>query len=150
MILKRILDRAAGMMWPENHKYEITDRKEQTAMWNIIIIPFLGTVLGAASVFLFKKEMGQKTQRALTGFASGVMVSASFFSLLLPALDQTEDMGKLGFLPVSVGFGIGMLFLLVMDMITPHMHLDKNEEGPRSGLKRTTKLVLAVTLHNLP
>ncbi len=119
-------------------------------MWNIIIIPFLGTALGAASVFLLKKEMGQKTQRALTGFASGVMVSASFFSLLLPALDQTEDMGKLGFLPVSVGFGIGMLFLLVMDMVTPHMHLDKQEEGPRSGLKRTTKLVLAVTLHNLP
>jgi ZIP family zinc transporter len=119
-------------------------------MWKIIIIPFLGTALGAASVFLFKKEMDRKMQRALTGFASGVMVSASFFSLLLPALDQTVEMGKLGFLPVSVGFGIGMLFLLVLDMVTPHMHLDKNEEGPRSGLKRTTKLVLAVTLHNLP
>ena len=119
-------------------------------MWNIIIIPFLGTALGAASVFLFKKEMGQKMQRALTGVASGVMVSASFFSLLLPALEQTAEMGKLGFFPVSVGFGIGMLFLLVMDMVTPHMHLDKNEEGPKSGLKRTTKLVLAVTLHNLP
>ena len=119
-------------------------------MWNIIIIPFLGTALGAASVFFFKKEMGQRTQRALTGFASGVMVSASFFSLLLPALNQTVDMGNLGFIPVSVGFGIGMLFLLVMDMVTPHMHLDKCEEGPRSGLKRTTKLVLAVTLHNLP
>ena len=119
-------------------------------MWSIIIIPFLGTALGAASVFLFKKEMRQTMQRALTGFASGVMVSASFFSLLLPALDQTAEMGRLGFLPVSVGFGIGMLFLLVMDMVTPHMHLDKCEEGPRSGLKRTTKLVLAVTLHNLP
>ncbi len=119
-------------------------------MWTIIVIPFLGTALGAASVFLLKKEMGQKTQRALTGFASGVMVAASFFSLLLPALDQTTDMGKLGFVPVSIGFGIGMVFLLIMDMAIPHMHLDKNEEGPKSGLKRTTKLVLAVTLHNLP
>ena len=104
-------------------------------MWSIIIIPFLGTALGAASVFLFKKEMGQTMQRALTGFASGVMVSASFFSLLLPALDQTAEMGRLGFLPVSVGFGIGMLFLLVMDMVTPHMHLDKCEEGPRVNIQ---------------
>ncbi|MGO4971850.1 ZIP family metal transporter [[Clostridium] aminophilum] len=119
-------------------------------MWNIIIIPFLGTALGAASVFLLKKEMGRETQRALTGFASGVMVSASFFSLLLPALDETADMGKMGFLPVSVGFAVGMLFLLVMDVVTPHMHLNQCEEGPRTGLKRTTKLVLAVTLHNLP
>ena len=119
-------------------------------MWNILIIPFLGTTLGAASVFLFKKEMGEKLQRGLTGFASGVMVSASFFSLLLPALDLTADMGKIGFLPASIGFGIGMLFLLFMDMVVPHMHLDKGEEGPRTGLKRTTKLVLAVTLHNLP
>lgn len=119
-------------------------------MWQIILIPFLGTTLGAASVFFFKHTIGEKMQRALTGFASGVMVAASFFSLLLPALDQTEDMGKLGFIPVSIGFGIGMLFLLVLDLVTPHMHLDKQEEGPKTGLKRTTKLVLAVTLHNLP
>ena len=119
-------------------------------MWQIIIIPFLGTTLGAASVFLFKNTLGIKMQKVLSGFASGVMVAASFFSLILPALDQTKDMGKLGFIPVSVGFGIGMLFLLVLDVVTPHMHLNKCEEGPRSGLKRTTKLVLAVTLHNLP
>ncbi|WP_044914774.1 ZIP family metal transporter [Butyrivibrio sp. WCE2006] len=119
-------------------------------MWQIVLIPFLGTTLGAASVFLFKNSIGEKMQRALTGFASGVMVAASFFSLILPALDQTESMGKLGFIPVAIGFGIGMIFLLVLDMVTPHMHLDKQEEGPRSGLKRTTKLVLAVTLHNLP
>ena len=111
-------------------------------MWNIIIIPFLGTTLGAATVFFFKNAIGEKTQRALTGFASGVMVAASFFSLLLPALDMTTDMGKLGFIPVSIGFGIGMLFLLVLDLVTPHMHLDSSEEGPKSGLKRTTKLVL--------
>lgn len=119
-------------------------------MWQIITIPFLGTALGAACVFLINGEINEKIQRALTGFASGVMVAASFFSLLLPALDQTEDMGKLGFIPVSIGFGIGMLFLLVLDMVTPHMHLDSGEEGPKSGLKRTTKLVLAVTLHNIP
>ncbi len=119
-------------------------------MWQIIIIPFLGTALGASCVFFFKNAMGEKTQKALTGFASGVMVAASFFSLILPALDMTEDMGKLGFIPVSIGFGIGMLFLLILDIVTPHMHIDKSEEGPQSGLKRTTKLVLAVTLHNLP
>jgi ZIP family zinc transporter len=119
-------------------------------MWQIILIPFLGTTLGAATVFFFKKAIGDKTQRALTGFASGVMVAASFFSLLLPALEQTESMGKLGFLPAAVGFAIGMLFLLVLDVLTPHMHMNKSEEGPKSGLKRTTKLVLAVTLHNLP
>lgn len=119
-------------------------------MWQIIMIPFLGTALGAACVFLFKKTIGERVQRALTGFASGVMVAASFFSLILPALDQTADMGRMGFIPVGIGFGIGMLFLLVLDVITPHMHLDKLEEGPKSGLKRTTKLVLAVTLHNIP
>lgn len=119
-------------------------------MWNILIIPFLGTTLGAASVFLVKREIGNRLQRGLTGFASGVMVSASFFSLLLPALELSNGMGKLGFIPASIGFGIGMLFLLFMDMVIPHMHLDKCEEGPRTGLKRTTKLVLAVTLHNLP
>ncbi|MCR4797430.1 MAG: ZIP family metal transporter [Lachnospiraceae bacterium] len=119
-------------------------------MWTVILIPFLGTSLGAACVFFLKKAIGDNVQRALTGFASGVMVAASFFSLLLPALEQTKNMGRLGFLPASVGFAIGMLFLLVLDMVIPHIHLDKSEEGPKSGLKRTTKLVLAVTLHNLP
>ncbi len=119
-------------------------------MWQIIIIPFIGTSLGAASVFLFKSGMNEKMQRALTGFASGVMVAASFFSLIIPALEQAENMGKLRFIPVSVGFAIGMLFLLLLDVIIPHMHLNSSEEGPQSGLKRTTKLVLAVTLHNLP
>ncbi len=119
-------------------------------MWQIIIIPFLGTTLGAATVFFFKNGVGEKMQRAMTGFASGVMVAASFFSLLLPALEQTNDMGKLGFIPEAVGFGVGMLFLLVLDVVVPHMHLDSIEEGPKSGLKKTTKLVLAVTLHNFP
>ena len=119
-------------------------------MWQILTIPFLGTSLGAACVFFFKNAISEKMQRAFTGFASGVMVAASFFSLLLPALEQTEDMGRLGFLPASIGFAIGMMFLLVLDMVIPHMHLDSSEEGMSSGLKITTKLVLAVTLHNIP
>lgn len=119
-------------------------------MWQIIVIPFLGTALGAACVFFFRESIGRSLQRALNGFASGVMVSASFFSLILPALDLTEDMGKLGFILVSAGFAVGMLFLLVLDVLTPHMHINNSEEGPSSGLKRTTKLILAVTLHNLP
>ena len=119
-------------------------------MWEVILIPFLGTSLGAACVFFFKNSIGERMQKALSGFASGVMVAASFFSLLLPALDQTEYMGKLSFIPVSIGFLIGMLFLLILDVIVPHIHLDNSEEGVESGLKRTTKLVLAVTLHNIP
>ena len=115
-----------------------------------ILIPFAGTSLGAACVFFLKDSIGDKMQRALTGFASGVMVSASFFSLLLPAIEQSSSLGRLGFLPASVGFAVGMLFLLLLDKLIPHIHMDKSEEGPRSGLKRTTKLILAVTLHNIP
>ena len=119
-------------------------------MWPIIIIPFLGTSLGAACVFFFKNSIGENLQKAFTGFAAGVMVSASFFSLLIPAIDQSRDLGKLGFLPASIGFAVGMLFLLCLDVLVPHMHMDNSEEGVKSGLKRTTKLVLAVTLHNIP
>lgn len=123
-------------------------------MWSKVIqgilIPFLGTSLGAACVFFMKGQMGDKLNKALTGFASGIMVSASFFSLILPALEQTEDMGKLAFVPAVIGFLAGMLFLLVLDVLIPHIHMDNSEEGIKSGLKRTTKLVLAVTLHNLP
>ena len=119
-------------------------------MWMIITIPFLGTTLGAACVFFFKNKIGDKTQHALIGFASGVMVAASFFSLILPAIEMSSGMGKLSFIPACVGFGVGMLFLLLLDILTPHMHINKSEEGPKTGLKRTTKLILAVTLHNLP
>ena len=115
-----------------------------------ILIPFLGTSLGAACVFFFKKNTIEKFNRIFTGFAAGIMVSASFFSLILPALEQSEGMGRLSFIPAVVGFLIGMLFLLALDMLVPHMHFEGSEEGPRSGLSRTTKLVLAVTLHNLP
>ena len=116
-----------------------------------ILIPFLGTSLGAAMVFVLKDNMSEKLQKALTGFAAGVMVAASFWSLLVPALEQSESFGKFAFIPAAVGFLIGVGFLLLLDEITPHMHLDLTEEGPKgSRLSRSLKLVLAVTLHNIP
>ena len=115
-----------------------------------VLIPFLGTSLGAAMVFFLKKQISAGVQKALTGFAAGVMVAASFWSLLQPALESSADMGTLAFLPASIGFMIGMGFLLALDMLIPHMHMDKQHEGPQSRLKRTTKLILAVTLHNIP
>ena len=115
-----------------------------------ILLPFLGTSLGAALVFFLKKEISGTLRKALTGFAAGVMVAASFWSLLQPALESSADMGTLAFLPASVGFMIGIGFLLALDLITPHMHMDNQNEGPRSCFKRTTKLILAVTLHNIP
>ena len=115
-----------------------------------ILIPFIGTTLGAAMVFVLRKTISENLQKILTGFAAGVMVAASFWSLLEPALESSEGLGKLSFLPAAVGFLIGVGFLLLLDEITPHIHLDNQPEGPKSGLKRTTKLILAVTLHNIP
>ena len=115
-----------------------------------ILIPFLGTSLGAAMVFFLKKELSAGVRKALTGFAAGVMVAASFWSLLQPALESSAAMGTLAFLPAAIGFLAGVGFLLALDLVTPHMHLDKQQEGPRSGFRRTTKLILAVTLHNIP
>ena len=115
-----------------------------------ILIPFVGTSLGAAMVFVLRKEISRNLQKVLTGFAAGVMVAASFWSLLQPALESSEHMGTLAFMPAAIGFLIGVGFLLLLDVITPHMHLDHQDEGPQSGLKRTTKLILAVTLHNIP
>ena len=115
-----------------------------------ILIPFAGTSLGAAMVFFLKDSISKNLQRILTGFAAGVMVAASFWSLLEPALESSESMGMLSFVPAAVGFLVGIGFLLVLDMVTPHMHMNKEGEGPKSGIKRTTKLILAVTLHNIP
>ncbi len=116
-----------------------------------ILIPLIGTALGAACVFLLKKEMGVRTERIFTGFAAGVMVAASIWSLLIPALEQSEDMGKLSFVPAAVGFVIGVVFLLLIDEIVPHIHQGTNEEeGIKSNLRDTTKLLLAVTIHNIP
>ena len=115
-----------------------------------ILIPFLGTSLGAAMVFFLKKQLSGRIRKFLTGFAAGVMVAASFWSLLQPALESSASMGALAFLPASIGFLTGMGFLLALDMVTPHMHMDQQHEGPQSRFKRTTKLILAVTLHNIP
>ena len=122
--------------------------------WSVfygILIPFLGTSFGAACVVFMKKEMGDRLQRMLTGFAAGVMVAASIWSLLIPAMEQVVDMGKLAFVPAVAGFWCGILFLLLLDHIIPHLHRNsQSAEGPKSQLKRTTMLVLAVTLHNIP
>ena len=115
-----------------------------------VLLPFVGTSLGAAMVFFLKRQISGKVQKLLTGFAAGVMVAASFWSLLQPALESSEGMGKLSFLPAAVGFMVGIGFLLLLDEVTPHMHMDLQDEGPKTGLKRTTKLILAVTLHNIP
>ena len=116
-----------------------------------ILIPFVGTVLGSACVFVMRGGLHSLVQRALTGFAAGVMVAASVWSLLVPAMEQTEDMGRWAFLPAVVGFWLGILFLLVLDRTIPHLHQNSNQpEGPHTRLKRTTMLVLAVTLHNIP
>lgn len=116
-----------------------------------ILIPFLGTALGAACVFFMKKALSDAVQRSLTGFAAGVMVAASVWSLLIPAIEQSAGMGKLSFLPAFLGFWLGILFLLALDHIIPHLHANSAQaEGPKSRLQRTTMMVLAVTLHNIP
>ncbi len=117
-----------------------------------ILIPFAGTSLGAGCVFFMKRELNPLIQRGLMGFAAGVMVAASVWSLLIPAIEQAEtELGKLSFLPAAAGFWGGILFLLLLDHVIPHLHMYSEEaEGPRSHLKKTTMLVLAVTLHNIP
>ena len=121
----------------------------QDAFWGILI-PFLGTSLGAGCVFFLKKSLSDGIQRALTGFAAGVMVAASVWSLLIPAMEQAADLGRLAFFPAAVGFWLGILFLL-LDHLIPHLHQNSLQaEGPKSQLQRTTMMVLAVTLHNIP
>ena len=116
-----------------------------------ILIPFIGTMLGAACVFFMKKALKKQVQRALAGFAAGVMVAASIWSLLIPAIEQSENTGALSFFPAVVGFWIGVLFLLTLDHLIPHLHVGSEQsEGPKSKLGRTTMMVLAVTLHNIP
>lgn len=115
------------------------------------MIPFLGTALGAACVFFMKGGMHDTLQRALTGFEAGVMTAASVWSLLLPAFEQSADMGKWSFIPAVIGFWGGILFLLALDHMIPHLHRNSEKaEGPKSRLRRTTMLVMAVTLHNIP
>ncbi len=116
-----------------------------------LLIPFIGTSAGAACVFFLKKDLKTTVKRALTGFAAGVMVAASIWSLIVPAIEQSEDKGRLAFLPAFIGFWIGILFLLFLDRAIPHLHVGINQtEGPKSKLTRTVMLVLAVTIHNIP
>ena len=119
-----------------------------------LLIPFAGTTAGAACVFALKKELESGVQRALTGFAAGVMVAASIWSLLVPAIEQSDRLGRFAFLPAFAGFWFGILFLLALDYVIPHLHrsIDQTDqvEGLKSGLSRTIMLILAVTLHNIP
>ena len=116
-----------------------------------IFLPFLGTVIGSGFVFFLKGQMNRSLQRSLTGFAAGVMVAASIWSLIIPAMEQSEHMGKLAFLPAFVGVWGGFLFLLLLDKLIPHLHLNSQcPEGMPCGLGKSTMMVLAVALHNLP
>ena len=116
-----------------------------------LLLPLFGTTLGAGCVFFLKRQIHPLVQKALLGFASGVMVAAAVWSLLIPAMDQSAHLGRLAFLPAAVGFLLGMAFLLLMDQLVPHLHLGSEKaEGPNSSFKRLTMLVLAVTLHNIP
>ena len=116
-----------------------------------LAIPFIGTAAGSACVFFLRKELSVSLQRALTGFAAGVMVAASIWSLIVPAIEQSQVLGRWAFLPAFFGFWLGILFLLLLDHIIPHLHRNIGQtEGPKSRLTRTAMLVLAVTLHNIP
>ena len=117
----------------------------------LLLIPFAGTVIGAATVLFIGERSADKIRNILLGFASGVMVAASVWSLLIPAMNESSDMGNFAWVPATVGFLLGVLFMLLLDTVTPHLHLDSNDpEGPKSKLGRSSMLVLAVTLHNIP
>jgi len=116
-----------------------------------LLIPFIGTSAGSACVFFLKKNLNLSVQRALSGFAAGVIVAASIWSLIVPAIEQSSHMGQWAFLPAFIGFWFGILFLLLLDHVIPHLHRSINQtEGPRAGLSRSVMMVLAVTLHNIP
>jgi len=116
-----------------------------------ILVPFLGTTLGAAAVFFVKGKLNRQFQRALTGFAAGVMVAASVWGLLLPSMEQAEHMGKFAFVPAVAGLWAGILFLMLLDKVIPHLHMSSDHaEGPESNLGRSAMMILAVALHNLP
>lgn len=116
-----------------------------------VFLPFLGTVIGSALVFFLKGQMPRRVQRALMGFAAGVMVAASIWSLIIPAMDQSAHMGRLAFLPALIGVWCGVLFLLFLDRVIPHLHLNSSRpEGKSSSLGKSAMMVLAVALHNFP
>lgn len=140
--------------WNEERYGRFVQPAERRNFLNTLIglmIPFIGTVLGAGCVFFLKNELKSKVQKSLLGFASGVMVAASVWSLLIPAMDMSDGMGNMAFIPAVTGLLLGILFLLLMDRLVPHLHLDHSRpEGLKSKMKKTTMLVMAVTLHNIP
>ena len=142
------------IVWNEeniNEEAVMPERRKTMQLFLGIMIPFLGTALGAFLVFFMKKDLNPKLEKILLGFAAGVMIAASVWSLLLPAIELSSDLGNLSFLPAAVGFLLGIAFLLVLDTIIPHLHINSDSpEGIPSRLKKTTMLVLAVTLHNIP
>ena len=116
-----------------------------------IIIPFIGTVLGASTVFFIRKQLSNNVLKAFSGFAAGVMVAAAIFSLILPSFEYSSNLGKLAFIPVIIGLWVGFLFLMLLDKVVPHMHIESEEaEGLKSNFKKSTMTALAVALHNLP
>lgn len=116
-----------------------------------LAIPFLGTTLGSAMVFFMKNKINNKIEKLLLGFASGVMIAASIWSLIMPSIDMAEEQGVISWIPATIGFLLGIFFLLILDSIIPHLHLNSNEpEGMKAKIKKTTMMVLAVTLHNIP
>lgn len=116
-----------------------------------LFLPFLGTTLGAAGVFLIKDKMSERLEKTLAGFAAGVMTAAAVWSLLIPSIEQSAHLGVWQFVPATVGFWLGILFLLLLDKLVPHFHIGENQpEGPKSSLKKTTMMIMAVALHNIP
>ena len=116
-----------------------------------VLIPFIGTLLGSSMVFLMKDKINKKVEKILLGFASGVMIAASIWSLIMPSIEMAEEQGVISWVPATIGFLLGIIFLLVLDSLIPHMHLnDAKPEGVKTKLKKTTMMVLAVTLHNIP
>ena len=116
-----------------------------------LLIPFLGTTLGSGMVFFMKNEMNKKVEKILLGFAAGVMIAASIWSLIIPSINMAEEQEKIAWIPATIGFLLGIVFLLTLDSLIPHLHLESNKpEGIKSKLKKTTMMVLAVTLHNIP
>ena len=117
----------------------------------VLLIPLLGTTLGAAMVFFMKDNINAKIEKTLLGFAAGVMIAASVWSLLIPAIDMSKEQGRIAWLPAAVGFMLGILFLLLIDSIVPHLHLDSDKpEGVKSKFSKTTMMMFAVTIHNIP
>ena len=117
----------------------------------VLLIPLLGTTLGAAMVFFMKDNINAKIEKTLLGFAAGVMIAASVWSLLIPAIDMSKEQGRIAWLPAAVGFMLGILFLLFIDSIVPHLHLDSDKpEGVKSKFSKTTMMMFAVTIHNIP